>query len=321
MLDEVLIACRSSLASDASPALQAELGELSALDIAQMGYGDDLSVVGIEVLGVEVLACCIVDLCASLVAPLGFHLDEFVAYHLLAELGVVENLLEVGYEFLQFLILGAQFVLFESGELAQAHLDNCLGLNLVECIEISHITCFILIMQGQLFVGEAFHQFLDCFLWRFGCTDDVYHLVDIVAGNDQSLKDVCAFLCFLLVELRAPYHHVVAVFHEIVDELLEVEEHGASLDQRDVVDTEARLELGQFEEFVEDDLGVVLSFDIDDDSHALTVGLVVDVGNALNLLLVDEVSNLLDELSLVDVVWYLVNNNLVVCLCALYIDL
>ncbi len=58
MLDEVCVAGVAALGSDASAVLGAELAERRALDVAQVGDGDDHLVVGIEVLLSHVGECC-----------------------------------------------------------------------------------------------------------------------------------------------------------------------------------------------------------------------------------------------------------------------
>ena len=79
MLDEILVAGVRPLCSHSATVLCAEFAELSALDVAAVGYGDDHIVVGIEVLGVEV-ACGIVDVGAARLAVLVADLDKFVPY-------------------------------------------------------------------------------------------------------------------------------------------------------------------------------------------------------------------------------------------------
>ena len=63
-----------------------------------------------------------------------------------------------------------QFVLFQSSEGTQTHIDNFAGLDFVEV--------------------ETYHQVVHRFLWTFSSTDDVYHLVDVVAGYDETLQNV-----------------------------------------------------------------------------------------------------------------------------------
>ncbi len=81
-----------------------------------MTDSDDHRVVGIEVLGIKLLGG-VFDLCAPLVAILGFHLQQFVFHHLLAEFRIVEDRLQVSDEFLQFIIFCMELVHTEVCEL------------------------------------------------------------------------------------------------------------------------------------------------------------------------------------------------------------
>ena len=71
---------------------------------------------------------------------------------------------------MEFVELCMQFVLFQACQLTQTHVHNLACLNLVEV--------------------ESSHQVVHRFLWTLGCTYDVYHLVDVVAGNDETFEDV-----------------------------------------------------------------------------------------------------------------------------------
>ena len=178
-----------------------------------------------------------------------------------------------------------QLLLLESGELAQAHLDDGLGLDVVKL--------------------KALHQSLDGILRGLGGADDVYHLVDIVAGDDKAVKDVGPLLCLAQVILGAADDYVVAVLDEVLDAVLEGEYARTSMDEGDIVDAEGALQVGHLEQLVEHDVGIGVALHVNDDAHALAACLVIDIGDAVNLLLIAEHGNLLDELGLVDSIGYL----------------
>ena len=67
MLDEVLVTRSTALGADAAAVLRAVFGQRGALDVAHVRDGDDHVVVGIEILGVELLGG-IDDLRTALVA-------------------------------------------------------------------------------------------------------------------------------------------------------------------------------------------------------------------------------------------------------------
>ena len=70
---------------------------------------------------------------------------------------------------------------------------------------------------------------------------------------------------------------------------------GHAVDERDHVHAERRLHRRVLVELVEDDLGDRVALELDDEAHAAPVGLVLEVRDAGELLLVDEVGDLLDE--------------------------
>ena len=179
-----------------------------------MAHGDNHGVVGIEVLGIELLAG-VFDFGAACVAVLLLHLYEFVLHHFLAEFGVGKNLLQVGDGLLQFLVFCVQLVHAQTRELRQTHVDNGLALHLVE---------FEALLQVALCIGRSLRG-----------TDDVHHFVDIVAGYDQAFQYVGTFLRLAQFVLGAADGHVVTVLHEILHAVLECEQTWTALDQGDAV--------------------------------------------------------------------------------------
>ena len=63
-------------------------------------------------------------------------------------------------------------------------------------------------------------------------------------------------------------------------------------------------------EIVEDDLADLAALQLDDDAHAVAVGLVADVGDAFDGLVAHQVGDALDQLRLVDLIGDLVDDDL-----------
>src|SRR3546814_7718439 len=101
------------------------------------------------------------------------------------------------------------------------------------------------------------------------------------------------------LEDRPARDHLAAVADEGLEDLLEVQQLRAAVDQRHHVDAEHRLHLGLLVEVVEHHLGRVAALDLDVDAHAVLVGLVAQLTDALELLLLDQVGDLLDQPRLV----------------------
>ena len=111
------------------------------------------------------------------------------------------------------------------------------------------------------------------------------------------------------VEERAPRHHLAPVREESLQHLLEIENARLPVDQRHHVDAEGVLELRLLEEVVEDDFGQRVALQLDDRPHAGLVRLVLDVRDALDLLLVRELADPREQHGLVHLVGDLVDDD------------
>ncbi len=117
-------------------------------------------------------------------------------------------------------------------------------------------------------------------------------------------------------ELGAPGHHVIAVVDKRLKKFFDIEGFGAAVDEGDVVDAERSLHLCHLVEFVEHNVGVGVRLEFDDNTHALVVRFVIDVGDAIEFLFVDKVGYIFNEFRLVDAIRDLVDDyRLVVGFC------
>ena len=135
-------------------------------------------------------------------------------------------------------------------------------------------------------------------------------LVDDVHRLEEAFQDVGALLRLVQFELRAADHHLVAEIDEVAEDLLEGKGARAALHEGDVVEREAGLqrgvleqgvqhERGVLEQGVQHDAGVHALLEADHHADTLAGALVVDIGDAFDLLLVGELRDLLDHLALV----------------------
>ena len=79
--------------------------------------------------------------------------------------------------------------------------------------------------------------------------------------------------------------------------------------QRQHDDAEAGLQGRLLEQIVQHDLGVGVLFQLDDNAHTVAVGLVPKVGNAVQALVLHLLGDVLDELTLVDLIGKLGDDN------------
>jgi hypothetical protein len=95
----------------------------------------------------------------------------------------------------------------------------------------------------------------------------------------------------------------------MLEHVLEREHARLSVDDREEDDSERRLERRVFVELVEDDLRDLALLEVEHDAHAVAVALVADGRDALEALLVDELSHVLDEPGLVDLIGNLADDD------------
>ena len=127
--------------------------------------------------------------------------------------------------------------------------------------------------------------------------DDVVHDVH---GAGEALQDVGPLLGLVQVVLGAPADDLVLELDIPLQHGLEAHHLGHAAVQRQQVDAHGVLQLGVAVELVQHHLGVGLFLQLDDDPHAVAVGLVVQIADSLDPLVFYQVRNALDEAGLVD---------------------
>ena len=136
MLDEVLIACRTSLHAYAATVLQTVFGKRSPLDISEVRDGDHHILICIEVFRIELFRreC---DLSPSCITILFLHLESLVLDDAQLHAFVCKDILAILDELHELVIFALELLPFKSGELAEPHLHDRSSLNLGES-ECSH---------------------------------------------------------------------------------------------------------------------------------------------------------------------------------------
>ena len=120
-------------------------------------------------------------------------------------------------------------------------------------------------------------------------------LVEVVQRDQQAFEDVGAALLLGQLELGPPDDDLALVADVGLDRLAQRQRPGHAVDERDHVDAERRLHRRVLVELVEHDLGDGVALELDDQAHPALVGVVLDVGDPVELLLLDQVGDLLDE--------------------------
>ena len=163
----------------------------------------------------------------------------------------------------------------ERGQPPQRHLQDGLGLH-----------------QREL---ELLDQAVAGGLGVAGAADQCDHRVEIVQRDQQALEDVGAALLLGQLELGPADDDLALVAHVGVERLAQRQRARHAVDQRDHVDAEGRLHRRVLVELVEHDLGDGVALELDDQAHPALVGVVLDVGDPGELLLLHELGDLLDQ--------------------------
>ena len=124
---------------------------------------------------------------------------------------------------------------------------------------------------------------------------------------------MAALACLAQVKHRAPCHHFAAVLQEDFQQVFEVAQLGLAVDQRDHVHAEAVLQLGLLVEVVEHHFRHFAALQLNHQPHAGFIGLVLDVADAFDLLLMHQFGHALLQRFLVDLVGQLVHDDGLAC--------
>jgi hypothetical protein len=265
----------------AAATLTLEVLDRLTLDVAGARHGDDDVLLGDQVLEVE-LALVGPERGSSRVRVLLPDLEQLLLDDPSDLPGVLEERLEVLDPREQVLVLLLELRASELGEAAQRHVQDVVGLDLRE-LELAH-------QLGARVLGVR------------GATDDADDLVEVLQRDQQALDDVVALLGSAELVLRPAGHDVDLVVDVVADELGEVQHARHVVDEREHDDAEVLLQLRVLVELVEHDLRVRAPLEVDDQAHALAVGLVLQVRDVLQPPRADELGDLLREPRLVDLV-------------------
>ena len=189
---------------------------------------------------------------------------------------LAEQLLELGDLGLELVALGLELDPRESREPAQAQFEDVLRLEFREV--------------------EDVHQAGAGLFAVVRCADDLDDLVDVEDRDQQTLDEVQALLAPREAEEASPRDDLDAVVEVHPQQLAQAERLRLPGDEGDVVDAERVLERGQPVEVIEDGLRVEPGLDPDDEAQAVVaVGQVGDVRDALQLLGLHRILDLLDD--------------------------
>src|SRR5207247_2238077 len=154
----------------------------------------------------------------------------------------------------------------------------------------------------QLAELEALHQRLASFGRTLGFANQRDHRVQIVKRLLQALQNVGARFRLFQIEAGAPQHYLAPMLEEDVQGVYQRELARLPVYDCEVDHAERLLHRGQLVEVVQHDVRYRIALQLHDDAHALAIGLVAKVRDALELLVVDQLGDALEQLGLVDLI-------------------
>ena len=272
-------------ALDALPAtaLRAEGVDGLALDVAVASERDDRGLMGHEVRLAELFDAARDDLGHAIRAVSLDQLVEVLGDHAVDLLGVGEQRFEIFDGLGEVLVLLFELGALKGGEAAELHVEHGLGLALGE-------------VEGVLLEAVAGS------VGGFGGADRGDDRVDHVDRLEQPRDDVVAVAGLFKVEFRATANDLAPVVNERGDQLEQREGARASAGQGDEVGVVADLQVGGAVEVREHGSDIGVASELDHQPHAVSVGLVAQVADAVDPLVAYVLGDLLDDPHLVGLV-------------------
>ena len=244
----------------AAPVLGRVLLLAAPLDVAQFGEGDYVDFPLGEPVQVQ-FALVPLDAGAAGIGELRLGLQQFLLHHR-------HDLLPAGKDFLagldgglEFPMLPVQVVHRKIGQLGQPHVQDGVGLEVVQ--------------------GEALHQLALGVLPVLGAPDDPDHLVDVGLGNEQPRHDVVPLLGLPEDVPGAADNDLLSMVHVGLQQLLQRHGAGAVVVHHQELGGIGDFQGGVAEELVEDHVGHRILLQGNLHHHAVAVaGVVVDAADA-----------------------------------------
>ena len=288
VLDKVVLFERNALYALAAALLGAINLNRNALYVACVSNGDNHILFSDKILNVQVLNVLVGDLCTALVGVTVGNFTELISNNSQNLFLMGEKILVVGNIKPELGDLVNKILTCQAGKTTQTHLKNCFALNLIQAKALVHaLLCLGIILRAA---------------------NDVDNLVDVINCGQKAFQNMDALLSLIQVELSTTAYNINLVINVVTKNLAKRKRTRNTVNQGQVNDAKVGLKLSLLIEIVQNNLWYSVTLEVQNNTHALTVGLIAHVRDAFNFLLVNCLSNLLLEKTLVNLVWNLGNN-------------
>ena len=293
--DIVLFVGRQTGNTAAATMLASVCVDRAALHVTEVGQRDHDLLFLDERLIIDLVFIRRSDLCSSVFVILLLDLEDLVLDYLTQKLLIIDNGSEVSDLLVEFFCLGFELFSFQTCQTTETHIDDVL----------------------RLLVGETetLAQSLLCLILSSRRTDDLDNFVDVIDRDQETFNNVLSGQCFFQIVLGTTKNNIFLVSDIVCERVHQVD--GLRLkttlgirNEREHVGAESVLDLRVLIKLIENNVSVGVTAELDNDTYLfVTVGLITDIGDAFDLLLLNEFGDTLDETSLVDHVGQIVNDD------------
>src|SRR5690606_14830169 len=327
LVDPVVLFHGGGLLATATTTLGPVFGQRLALDVAGMRERHHHIHRGDQVFGIQ-LGGVVLDLRATNVLAsrreLVAHGDQFVTNNGRHTSRVGQDVQQVSNLVHDLAVLLNNLVLLQASQALQAHVQDFLSLHFAQtvqtiCVHAKFGTQIIRtvsltathngagVSTGQHLAYQTgipgtSHQLDTGNGWRRSGFDDFDELINIGQGYSQTFQHMTALARFTQLEYGAACHHFTAVAQEVIHQLFQVEQTGLAIDQCHHVHPEGFLQLRILVEVVQHNFRHFAALQFNDQTHAILVGLVANIGDTLDALFVDQLGNTFLQRLLVDLI-------------------
>ncbi len=260
-----------------------------ALDVAVARNQHEGLLFGDEVFFGDVFRLAGDDTGAPRVAVLLFKRAQLVLHNVLHHTRVGKDMLQSRDFAEQSPILLGDFFLFQPRQLAQLHRQNRVRLQ-----------------RGQ---PKAADHFAPRDFGGLGAANQADNLVQKVERNLQALQNVGARLGAVEFVAGAPLDHRAPMLEVMVHQIQQAHHAGHIVHQRQQNRAEGGAHRRVFQQRVEHAVRVHITAQFNHHAHARAVGVVSNIGDALNLARLDQLCNLLNQARLTHLIGHFGNHN------------
>ena len=274
--------------SSAAAALCLVFRQCEAFDVSAVRQGEDGKLFLNQIFILQIFYH-ILNLCPSCIAEFVangnqlFFQDSLDLFRICKKVFIITDFL------FQFFVFRLDFFPVETLQLDQAHIADILSLTVVK--------------------PKAFHQALLCII--IAGADDMDNLINIILCYEKRFQQMSPLLRLTQIISGTADYQILLEGEILVEDMAERQNFRLRLvvDKRKHIDGKAGLQLRLSKEAVKHDLRIGIALKLDNDTHAVAVRLIPEVGDPFQALFMYLIRNILYQLTFIDLIRQLRDNN------------